>query len=213
MPLKPQKKAPAASSEPVAEKRAQVRTRETLLQQLSEGPTPDVRCWAARDLRVHPDAVLDLTRALGSESNRAVREAILSSLLSIGGKDVARELASFLQSEDASLRSAVIEALSDLPQEMAAMVERLLSDEDSDVRLFAVDVLRGLPHPRTAEWLIEVVEREPHLNVVVEALEALGVVGTRALVPRLEGCRGRFEGDVYFGFAISTALSRMQERS
>jgi len=193
----------------VVEKRTQMRSREDLQVQLRTASTPDARAWAARDLRQYPESWQELAGALGHDAHPAVREAILSSLVSIGGKHVAAELAGFLRSEDAALRSAVIEVLSDLPDEMAALIDGLLGDADSDVRLFAVDILRDCRHESTPEWLLRVVEHDPHINVVVGALEAFGNVQRPDLAGRLARSRARFAGDPYYQFAIDHAVDRL----
>jgi hypothetical protein len=46
------------------------------------------------------------------------------------------------------------------------------------VRIFAVNILESLRHPQVEEWLIEVIEGDPHLNVCGTAVDLLGETGS-----------------------------------
>jgi HEAT repeat protein len=115
-------------------------------------------------------------------------------------------------SEDANLRNGAIEALQQMPDEVAPHVEAMLADPDSDVRIFAVDVLSALPHPMVPEWLRRVVTLDPHVNVCAAAFDALAEAGQPDVIPAL-GKAGRSFSDVAFiQFAVDAAIRRIRGR-
>ena len=117
-----------------------------------------------------------------------------------------------LRSEDANLRNGAIEALQQMPDEVAPHVETILAHPDSDVRIFAVDVLSALPHPMVPEWLRRVVTLDPHVNVCAAALDALAEAGQPDVIPALEALADRFPDVAFMRFAADAAIRRIRGR-
>lgn len=179
-----------------------------LLAQLHEADATRRR-WAARDLVQHPSTAAALCARLGEEGDAQVREALFTSLVRIGGAVAAAGLVPLLRSEDAALRNGAIEALAQLPQDVAPHVDALLGDADPDVRIFAVNLLGALAHPRVPAWVVQVLQHEREPNVVGAALEvAVEAAGAEAL-PALRALPARFPGDPFIGFAAQLALQRV----
>jgi HEAT repeat protein len=116
-----------------------------------------------------------------------------------------------LRSEDAALRNEVIEAMKQLPNEVAPIMSELLADQDPDVRIFAVNILESLCHPQVEAWLVDVIKQDPHVNVCAAALDLLGEVGTPASRPALEHLKARFPDEPYICFAAELAIKRIDE--
>jgi HEAT repeat protein len=180
-----------------------------LIEQLKD-PDTSVRRWAARDLAIHPHAIPALCEHLGIEGDRSVREVIFTTLGCLGGEDVVEGLVPLLRSEDANLRNGAIEVLSELPEELAPHIEELLRDADADVRIFTLNLLNDLKHPDVGRWLSQVLQHDPHVNVVAAALEVLAEVGTPHALPALVLARQRFPDDVFIGFAADLAQQRIE---
>jgi len=180
-----------------------------LVEQLKDADA-SVRRWAARDLAIHPHAIPALCEHLATESERSVREVIFTTLGCLGGEDVVEGLVPLLRSEDANLRNGAIEVLSELPEEVAPHIEELLRDDDADVRIFTLNLLNDLKHPDVGRWLSQVLQHDPHVNVVAAALEVLAEVGTPQALPALQLARQRFADDVFIGFAADLALQRIE---
>lgn len=176
-----------------------------------EHEASSARRWAARDLAEYPEASLPLIDRLKREDDASVREAILTSLTRLGDQTAVTGLVECLRSEDAALRNEVIEAMKELPNEVAPIMGSLLRDADADVRIFAVNILESLRHPRVEEWLIDVIEQDPHVNVCATAVDLLGEVGSTAARQALEQLTGRFPGEPYIRFAAELALKRINE--
>lgn len=181
----------------------------SLLSDLVYGDTQERRV-AALDLARHPTAVSALCRQLHMEDQGSVREALCTALGRIGGPLAVEGLIPLLRSDDAALRNDVIEVLKQLPEDLAPHIERLLRDEDADLRIFTVNVLESLKHPEVEHWLLSVVSTDPHVNVVAAALDLLGEVGTERCLPALASVRLRFGEDPFIAFAAQTAERRIR---
>lgn len=193
-------------NEPVEiDERKQKRDCEGLLDQLSD-PSPTARRWAARDLINCPEDAMAMVERLKIEPENSVREVILTTLTCLGDQAAVNGLVECLRSEDASLRNETIEAMKQLPDEVAPIMQGLLSDRDSDVRIFAVNILESLRHPDVERWLIEVIEHDPHVNVCATALDLLGEIATQAAGLPLVRLKARFKDEPYIQFAADIAL-------
>lgn len=192
------------------EDRKQTRACPNLLAGL-EDDNPTTRRWAARDLVNCHDVAAALVDRLKREGNLSVREVILTTLTRLGDSTAVAGLVDCLRSEDAALRNEAIEAMKQLPDEVAPIMQGLLSDPDPDVRIFAVNILESLRHPDVESWLIEVIETDAHVNVCATALDLLSEVGTAWALEPLAGLKARFADEPYIQFAGDLALRRIHE--
>lgn len=180
-----------------------------LLAQLRSGDV-EQRRWAARDLAVHHQAASALGEQLLRETDAAVREALLTSLASQASEAAAGALLPLLRSDDAQLRNGAIEALAGMPQAVGPRIAGLLGDTDVDVRIFTVNLLGELRHPQVLPWLLQVLAREPEVNVVAAAVEVLAEVGSPEHGSALRAAQARFAGDDFIGFAVDMAVERIE---
>jgi len=167
------------------------------------------RRWAARDLADCPDASSLLVARLQREDDVSVRELILSTLARLGDEVAVLGLVNCLRSESAALRNEAIECMKQLPDEVAPIMQCLLSDADADVRIFAVNVLESLCHPEVESWLIQVIESDAQVNVCATAVDLLGEVGSAAAREPLIRLKARFADEPYIQFAADLALKRL----
>jgi len=175
-----------------------------------EDDNATTRRWAARDLANCPQAAAALVGRLKRESELSVREVILSSLTQLGDAVAVAGLVDCLRSEDAALRNEAVEAMKLLPEEVAPMMQGLLTDPDPDVRIFSVNVLESLCHPDVEAWLIEVISTDAHINVCATAVDLLSEVGTQQSVLPLQQLKKRFIDAPYIQFAADLALRRIR---
>ena len=190
--------------------RKQARDCEHLAAEL-ENPDPLARRWAARDLGYCEHASAALVSRLSREEDMSVREVILSSLTSLGDDIAIRGLAECLRSENTALRNEAIEVMKQMPQALAPIMRGLLNDADSDVRIFAVNILETLCHADVVTWLIEVIEHDDNVNVCATALDLLVEVGTFSTKEPLLRPKARFAQEPYIQFAVDIALKRLFE--
>jgi len=176
-----------------------------------ENSDATIRRHAAHDITPCHDASTALVSRLKREEDTAVRKAILKSLLRLYDPLIGDGLADCLRSEDVALRNDVIEAFKQLGDEVTPILRSLLTDPDPDVRIFAVNILNSERHPEVEQLLIEVVERDVHLNVCATAVDLLCEVGTEAAIDPLIGLKVRFATETYIQFAADLALKRIRE--
>jgi HEAT repeat protein len=170
---------------------------------------PDARRWAARDLIACPDSSLALVDRLKVEQILSVREVILTTLIRLGDPAAVVGLVDCLRSDDVALRNEAIDAMKQLPDEVAPLIQGLLSDSDPDVRIFAVNVLESMRHPEVEAWLVKVIQADMHVNVCAAALDLLSEVGSAGIRKPLEDIKARFAHEPYIQFAADLALSRI----
>jgi HEAT repeat protein len=175
-----------------------------------QAPSAAMRRQAARQLEAVPGAASLLAHRLQVETDATVREAILTSLMSLNSEAAAASIAPLLRSEDAVLRNEALQALQHMPAAAAAHMEPLLIDPDSDVRIFAINVLSALAHPQTQAWLLRLIETDTNINVCATAVDLLAEIGTPAAVPMLQALAQRFEHP-FIQFAVATAIRRISE--
>ncbi len=176
-----------------------------------DNPNPTTRRWAARDLVDCPKASVALVSHLEQEEDVSVREVILTSLTTLGDEVAVAGLVNCLSSEGVALRNEAIEAMKQLPDEVAPIMRKLLADANPDVRIFAVNILESLRHPDVEAWLIEVIENDPHLNVCATAVDLLGEVGSFAAKEPLLRLKARYFEEPYIQFAADLALKIINE--
>lgn len=169
------------------------------------------RRHAAQRITSCLNAATALVSRLKREDNTAVREAILNSLLRMHDPSIGSGLADCLRSEDAALRNDVIETFKQLGDEVAPILRSLMADPDPDVRIFVVNILNSDRRPDLEKWLIEVIERDAHVNVCATALDLLCEVGTDAAIDPLLRLKSRFSHQAYIQFAADLALKRIRE--
>jgi len=165
----------------------------------------DQRWMAARTL----SDVEALGRALSTESDGRVREAIFNSLISVGGPGSVAAILPYLRADDAGLRTGALDALKAMPAEAAPRLAELLADTDPDVRLLACEVVRELPSAQATPLLCGLLEDEAEVNVCGAAIEALAEIAGPEALPALAHCAARFAHEPFLMFAITTATSRL----
>jgi len=175
-----------------------------------DSPEPGLRRAAVRELALHQDAAMVLCDHLDIENAPSVRAVIMTALIRMQTPEIAARLAALLRSDDAPLRNAAIEALQEMPACAAPHLRSLLSDPDSDVRIFAVNIMGALRHTAVPGWLCDVIRTEPHVNVCAAAVDALAEIGDVEALGDLEALRHRFASDAFMSFAIDTAIRRIR---
>lgn len=193
---------------PTQERRENARDREGLIEQLAD-ERPVARRRAARELAGDDGAVDALCDALERETDEGCRHAQLTAMLMCAGQRVHERLLPLLRSEDAGLRNGAIEVLQDMPRLAGEYMDNLLADPDSDVRIFAVNILASLAHERVGEWLQQVLRNDDHVNVCAAAVDVLAEVGDADSLAALESVKDRFREEPFMRFAVETAERRI----
>ncbi|GIH99861.1 HEAT repeat domain-containing protein [Planobispora takensis] len=166
----------------------------------------DRRRRAALALGAEPTAVPALLERVAVEEDAAVREAVLTVLAARDEAEVATGLAVHLRSDDAALRTAVVEALAAMPNGVAPLLPQLVLDPDHDVRILTAMVMADLASPEAVRWLVEMVSADRHPNVVASAVDALLPLAGAEHRALLQAVGERFRDDPFLRFTIDAAL-------
>jgi len=169
----------------------------------------DVRRWSALDLAHHPEATGALVGRLEVEADRAVRDAVLTTLAGFDSLEAAAGLAPHLRSEDAALRTAVVSALAGMPTAAPSVVPALLDDADPDVRILTVMVLGQLRAQQVPGWLLEVLRTDEHPNVCAAALAELAELVEPSMAGVVAAVAARFPDDPFLAFTADALLDRL----
>jgi HEAT repeat protein len=174
-----------------------------------ESADPEIRRRAALDVGEHFEAVPALLHHLADEPDPTARDAILTALATQDTEAAAGGMIDFLASEDAGLRNAVVDALATMPHGVPPLLPRLTTSPDSDVRVLVAMLLGVLEHPGVVPALVEMVNTDPHANVVGAALDSLLPLASAAHIALLERTLARFPGDPFLDFTIRAAIPRL----
>ena len=192
------------------ETRTDERGMDGLLKQLAS-PDPMVRRLGAKDLGKFPDRAVDaLADRLTEEEELAVREAIITSLVDIGGPIATRRLILLLRSEDTALRNSAMEALQHSVDQVEPHLNDMLADPDPDVRILTVNLIAGLTLPTIPQLLLKAATCDEHVNVVAAALDFLAEVGVQEMIPSLKTVKDRFPGEPFIIFSVDTVIRRIE---
>jgi HEAT repeat protein len=150
-----------------------------------------------------------LAHHLADERDPGIRETVLTSLVRIGGLAAIRPLVELLGTDQALLRSAVIETLQSMGNAIVPEIELLLQNEDPDLRIYAVNMLLSLRIPRVPDIALKVIETDPHVNVCAAAVDVLMETGRPEMVNALQAVANRFPDQAFLAFAVRAAIKRI----
>jgi HEAT repeat protein len=150
-----------------------------------------------------------LAAALSHESDPRVLEAIFTGLARAATAPSAEAVIPYLRSDEASLRTAALDALRAMPRATRPYVAGLLVDPDADVRLLSCELARDLPEDEANRLLGELLVRETEKNVAAAAVEVLAEIGRSEILPALASCAERFADDGFLLFSIKEAADRI----
>ncbi|MGD0721455.1 MAG: HEAT repeat domain-containing protein [Roseiarcus sp.] len=150
-----------------------------------------------------------LAGRLEAEDDHGVRELILTTLVRKGGVAAARSILGLLRSDDAGLRNAVIETLQEMGEAITPLIEELLADPDSDVRIFAMNILISLNSPRVPDIALKVIANDPHVNVCAAAVDVLAEAGRPEMADALRDVAKRFPDQPFLAYSVRAALKRI----
>ena len=199
---------PASSETPAPDAAAGGADLDTLVAGLGS-TDPSERRASAKQLGAHPGALPSLARALGDETDRAVQQALIGALATIGGIQAVTALVAQLRSPSAAARSLVLDALTGLGAVGVAALHVQLHDQDPHVRISAIVTLAGLPDVATESLLLHLLVEEAEPNVLAAAVETLAQVGTAASIPALEALALRFPDNPFLVFASRTVMQSL----
>lgn len=140
-----------------------------------------------QDLRNRPlqETCRLLFCAMGDESWRVRKEAVEVFVSSAPGEGMVERLLELLRSEDnAGLRNSAAEAVIRLGEQAIIPLNKLVHDNDADVRKFVIDAMGSIHSMDFVPSLLSAL-RDRDVNVAAAAAEHLGNLGDARVVPEL----------------------------
>ena len=148
---------------------------------------------------------------LEEEKDHSMLDIIGMHLVSLDSKNAPiDEILELLNSCDAYVRNLAITVLRDYGDSIKYYIVKYLIGDDSDLRIFAINVLGDVSFSESREMMIELLESEKDLNVAMTAVDYLGEVGEEADIPLLESLKERFESDFYVVFAVDNTIKSIR---
>lgn len=145
-----------------------------------------------------------------SSANIGVQEAVDHSLRRIGGPAVVQAVIPMLRSENVPVRNLAMDILRELGKSDLASVEKLLHDDDPDIRIFAADILGSMQSARVVAPLCTALLHDPEVNVRYQAAVSLGALA----FPESARCLNTsLEDEEWVQFAAIEALTKIRDAS
>jgi HEAT repeat protein len=151
------------------------------------------------------EAIPFLTAMLTSP-NLGVQDAADMSLRKIGGKEVVEAIIPLLRSENVPTRNLSMDILRQVSSQHIAPIIALLKDDDSDIRIFATDILGSTNNYMAVHPLCEALLHDSEVNVRYQAAVSLGELGKSEATEALNNALGL---DDWVNFAVIEALMKI----
>lgn len=120
------------------------------------------------------------------------------------------EMFKMLKSDNAYLRNAAITFLQEFGVEAKPFLEKLMNNEDKDIRIFAINILGDVSYDDSIEMLRYFLLKEIDINAMMTAVDYLGEIGSKQDITLLEAIKAEHKDEPYVEFAIDTAISRIK---
>lgn len=181
-----------------------------VLDRLSSDDPDEVRSAAfeAGDMGLESSVAL-LVRHIESR-NLGVQEAAENSLRRIRGAGAVAAVAPLLRSEDAAVRNSAMDILREIGSDDIKVLHGLLHDADTDIRIFAADILGTSSSPLAVAMLCESLAGDPEVNVRYQVCISLGELGSVNAAPALSEA---LKDEEWVQFAAVEALAKIRADS
>ena len=120
------------------------------------------------------------------------------------------EMFKMLKSDNACLRNMAIKFLQEFGVEAKSFLEKLMDNEDKDIRIFAINILGDVRYEDSIEMLRYFMLKEKDINAMMTAVDYLGEIGSEDDIKLLEAIKKDYENEPYVQFAIDTAIERLK---
>lgn len=120
------------------------------------------------------------------------------------------EMFKMLKSDNAYLRNMAIKFLQEFGVEAKPFLEKLMNNEDKDIRIFAINILEDVRYDDSIEMLRYFMLKEKDINAMMTAVDYLGEIGSEQDIALLEAVKKEYKDEPYVQFAIDTAIERIR---
>ena len=120
------------------------------------------------------------------------------------------EIFNILKSDNAYLRNEAIKFLQEYGKEAKPFIEKLLNNDDRDIKIFAINILGDVNYEDSLELLRYIIMKEKDINVLMTAVDYLGEIGEEKDIALLEALKEEFKDEEYVKFGIDLAIERIK---
>lgn len=164
--------------------------------------------YAAGEMRLEA-SVPYLVHQIQSQ-NIGVQEAADQALRKIGGVAAASAVIPLLRFDDAPVRNIAMDILREIGGDAFGSLRDLLHDDDTDIRIFATDILGTSGNILAVPVLCEALLRDPEVNVRYQAAVSLG---TLAFSEAADCLNKAMKDEEWVQFSVIEALTKLRAES
>ncbi len=184
---------------------------EDALNAFRESDNNDIKNHALSEILEFEGGSKALVSLLEEDNNHSILDIIGMHLVSIDSSEAPiDDILKLLNSDNAYVRNLAITVLRDYGDAIKYYIVKYLIGDDSDLRIFAINVLGDVSFSESREMMIELLESEEDLNVAMTAVDYLGEIGEEEDIPLLESLKDRFEDEFYVSFAVDNTIKLIQ---
>lgn len=148
--------------------------------------------------------------ALLQHKDLGVQEATELSLRQLGGAQAVQSLAPLLRTENAQVRNLAMDILRQISHQNIGAIIELLLDEDTDIRIFAADILGSTGSILAVPHLCQALLQDPEVNVRCQAAVSLGNL---SFVEAANCLRQAMNDEEWVQFSVVEALLKIRSES
>jgi hypothetical protein len=115
-----------------------------------------------------------------------------------------------LKSNNAYLRNSVIFFLQKYGLEAKPFIEKLMNNDDKDIRIFAINILGDVKYDDSIDMLRYFMLKEKDVNAMMTAVDYLGEIGDKSDIPLLEALKEEHKDEPYVTFGIDLAINKLK---
>ncbi len=147
---------------------------------------------------------------LVESSSLGIQEAAEAALREIRGAETVQALVPLLRSDDVPVRNISMDVLRQIGVDDMPTLERLLLDEDADIRIFVSDIMGSTGSALAVQPLSEALLKDAEVNVRYQAAMSLGNLGLPEAVPALNRA---MQDEEWVQFAVIESLTKLRAES
>lgn len=120
------------------------------------------------------------------------------------------ELLKTLQSTNVYLRNMAIKYLQESNEEAIFFIEKLLKNDDKDIRIFALNILGDVKYDKSVDILRYFLVLEKDINVIMTAVDYIGEIGSIDDIALLESLKLEHKDNQYLIFGVDLAIDKIK---
>lgn len=176
----------------------------------------NLRLEALEYLLIHKEIsyILDMLLVQYNDLNSSDHSLLDHAFANFGSKpkrdDDFNAIFKMLESDNAYLRNKAITFLQDSGENAKNFIRKLLSDNQRDIRIFAVNILGDVKYADSRSMLIDFIKEEEDVNVLMTAIDYLGEIGEQEDIELLISLKDKFTSEPYVSFGIDMACEKIK---